>query len=306
METGALIFLSGALGARPRWRGRAGMSEARRSAEPAPEQGPDAEVEAAAKVLRQRGIQTTVGPSFDVTGMEGPLADGELGRAMLLLRVGIKIMRHVLSLSIERQTRFMQTEQQRNAEQVNDDSLAGKKIVKMLHNGISGFCQHTNLDCVSGGVNDTLADKLGVIVEGYLEGPHYTHNGKEYGMGRFGRLSSPVDFEDYLCDLKFALSSAGLRYHNAGRQVSRVALCGGTGGQYIEKAIALGCDTLVTADIKYHQFLQAKELGLNLIDADHFCTENVVVPVLAKMLKSGFPEIEVVIAKSSTQTAKFY
>ncbi|NCB74321.1 MAG: Nif3-like dinuclear metal center hexameric protein [Clostridia bacterium] len=190
--------------------------------------------------------------------------------------------------------------------QISDDSLVGRKIVKMLANGISGFCQHTNLDCVSGGVNDTLADKLGVIVEGYLEGPHYTHNGKEYGMGRFGRLSSPVDFEDYLCDLKFALSSAGLRYHNAGRQVSRVALCGGTGGQYLEKAVVLGCDTLVTADIKYHQFLQAKELGLNLIDADHFCTENVVVPVLAKMLKNAFPEIEVVIAKSSSQTAKFY
>jgi len=62
----------------------------------------------------------------------------------------------------------------------------------------------------------------------------------------------------------------------------------------------------VTADIKYHQFLAAKELGLNLIDADHFCTENVVVPVLAKMLKSGFPEIEVVISKTSCQTAKFY
>ena len=190
--------------------------------------------------------------------------------------------------------------------QINDDSLVGRKIIKMLANGISGFCQHTNLDCVSGGVNDTLADKLGVIIEGYLEGPHYTLNGKEYGMGRFGRLSSPVDFEDYLCDLKFTLNSAGLRYHNAGRQVSKVALCGGSGGEYIDKAIALGCDTLVTSDIKYHQFLAAKEMGLNLIDADHFCTENVVVPVLAKMLKNAFPEIEVAIAKSSCQTAKFY
>jgi len=190
--------------------------------------------------------------------------------------------------------------------QVCDDSLAGTKLIKMLQNGISGFCQHTNLDCVSGGVNDALAEKLGVQVDGYLDGSHFTEDGQEYGMGRFGSLSSPVDFEDYLCDIKFGLNSAGLRYHNAGRQVSKVALCGGSGGNFVEDAVRLGCDTLVTADVKYDRFLAAKELNINLIDADHFCTENVVVPVLAKMLKKGFPDIEVIIAKSHGQTAKFY
>ena len=88
--------------------------------------------------------------------------------------------------------------------------------------------------------------------------------------------------------------------------VSKVALCGGTGGNFVETAWRLGCDTLVTADVKYHQFLEAKELNINLIDADHFCTENVVVPVLAEMLKKGFPELEVVISKSHQQTVKFY
>lgn len=190
--------------------------------------------------------------------------------------------------------------------QVNDNSPAGKKIVKMLQHGISGFCQHTNLDCVSGGVNDALADKLGVAVEGFLDGPHFTKDGQEYGMGRFGYLTSPVDFEDYLCDVKFVLNSSGLRYHNAGKPVSKVALCGGTGGNFVETAKKLGCDTLVTADVKYHQFLEAKELNLNIIDADHFCTENVVVPVLSEMLKEGFPNIEVVISKSHSQTVKFY
>lgn len=190
--------------------------------------------------------------------------------------------------------------------QVNDNDLIGRKIIKMLQNGISGFCQHTNLDCVSGGVNDALANKLGVAVEGFLDGPHFTSDGLEYGMGRFGYLPSPVDFEDYLCDVKFALNSAGLRYYNAGKPVSKVALCGGSGGNFVEEAIKLGCDTLVTADVKYDRFLAASELNLNLIDADHFCTENAVVPVLAQMLKKGFPDIEVIIAKSHSQTAKFY
>ena len=189
---------------------------------------------------------------------------------------------------------------------VNDESPEGVKIIKMLRSGISGFCQHTNLDSVQGGVNDALAEKLGVRVEGQLDGPFYSSDGQEYGMGRYGWLSSPVDFEDYLCDVKFALNAEGLRYHDAGKPVSKVALCGGSGGEFVEKAFSLGCDTLVTADVKYHQFLSAKQLGLNLIDADHFSTENVVVPVLAQMLKSGFPELEVIISKSSFPTAKFY
>jgi len=119
--------------------------------------------------------------------------------------------------------------------QINDDSLIGRKIVKMLRHGISGFCQHTNLDSVQGGVNDALAEKLGVKVEGYLDEKLSTADGREYGMGRFGQLSSPVDFEDYLCDVKFGLNASGLRYHYAGKPVFKVALCGGSGGDFVEK-----------------------------------------------------------------------
>jgi len=241
---------------------------------------------------------------FDNVGLLVGLNDEQVTKAVVALDITDSVIdeaiRYDAQLILSHHPVFFELKQ------VNDDNLIGQKVVKMLQNGISGFCQHTNLDAVRGGVNDALAEKLGVRVEGYLEGPQLTAEGKEYGIGRFGFLTSPVEFEDYLCDVKFILNSAGLRFHNAGKPVSKVALCGGSGGEYVEKAAALGCDTLVTADVKYHQFLAAKELGLNLIDADHFCTENVVVPVLAELLRRGFPEIEIRIAKSSAQVAKFY
>ena len=190
--------------------------------------------------------------------------------------------------------------------QVSDDSLIGAKIVKLLQNNISAFCQHTNLDSVPGGVNDALAQKLGVALEGWLEGPAFLPDGREYGMGRYGTLTAVVPFPDYLARVKTALDANGLRYWDAGHPVHRVALCGGSGGEFVEAAAKLGCDTLVTADVKYHQFLEAKERGLNLIDADHFCTENVVVPVLAAMLKKNFPDVEVEVSKVHMQTAQFY
>ena len=190
--------------------------------------------------------------------------------------------------------------------QVNDGTLIGAKIVKLLQNGISAFCQHTNLDSVPGGVNDALAKKLGVAVEGWLEGPSFLPDGREYGMGRCGTLTAVVPFPDYLARVKTALDANGLRCWDAGRPVHRVALCGGSGGEFVAAAAQLGCDTLVTADVKYHQFLEAKERGVNLIDADHFCTENVVVPVLADMLKKGFPDVDVEISKVHRQTVQFY
>lgn len=190
--------------------------------------------------------------------------------------------------------------------EINDNSLIGRKVVNMLQNGISGFCQHTNLDSVQGGVNDALAERLGVHIDGWLDGPNYTADGKEFGMGRIGHIHSPVDFTSFLNTVKTSLITSGLRYYCANKTVYKVAVCGGSGGNYVEEAIRLGCDTLVTADIKYDRFLAAKELSLNLIDADHFCTENVVIPVLAEMVKKGFPEIDVMIANSSFQTVSFY
>ena len=62
-------------------------------------------------------------------------------------------------------------------------------------------------------------------------------------------------------------------------------------------ALAEGCDTFVTSDIKYHSFLEAKALGLNLIDAGHFPTEDVVCPVLLDWLSQHFPQVSVSISK---------
>ena len=72
-------------------------------------------------------------------------------------------------------------------------------------------------------------------------------------------------------------------------------------GTAMRDALARGCDTYVTADVKYHQFLDAAELGLNLIDADHFCTENPVMPVLAEKLRAAFPELTILLSQRHRQ-----
>ena len=73
----------------------------------------------------------------------------------------------------------------------------------------------------------------------------------------------------------------------------------------MERVLAAGCDTFVTADVKYHEFLQAAEKGLNLIDAGHFGTENPVCDVIERVLRESFPELTVLRSQSHKDPTQF-
>jgi dinuclear metal center YbgI/SA1388 family protein len=181
---------------------------------------------------------------------------------------------------------------------VTNQTWTGARALTLAEAGIAAICMHTNLDAAQGGVNDALMSALGGQVTGELD--------PDSLIGRVGVLPKPMTMAAFLPQVKTALAGNGLRYHDAGQPVHRVAVCGGSGGGEIALAVAAGCDTYVTADVKYDQFLEAKHLGLNLIDADHFATENVVVPVLQSWLTEAFPTVPVQIAACHKQTAQFY
>lgn len=180
---------------------------------------------------------------------------------------------------------------------ITDRVPGNGKLLRLLENGIAVISMHTNLDMAKGGVNDVLISLLGAKNEGVFD---------EEGCGRKGSLEKPMPLEVFLSICKEKLNSRGLRYHDAGRPVEHIAVLGGSGGSNLIGAWQAGCDTFVTADVKYSVFLQARELGINLIDGDHFCTENPVVPVLAEKLRAAFPETEFVISELHDQTARFF
>lgn len=189
---------------------------------------------------------------------------------------------------------------------VSDKDATGRKIVKLIKNGISAICMHTNLDAADGGVNDALACTVGLNDMELLAVEGIDSEGNEYCCGRIGVLRRPTGMASYLETVKKVLKTNGLRYFDSGREVNKVAVVGGSGGSYLEQAYNCGCDTIITADVKYDIFLRAKELSMNIIDGDHFCTENVVVPVLRRLLEFTFADIEIVVSKSHEQTVKFF
>ena len=97
----------------------------------------------------------------------------------------------------------------------------------------------------------------------------------------------------------------GVRFADAGKSVRKVAVGGGSCGSEIDAVLAAGCDTFVTADLKYNQFEEAKYRGLNLIDAGHFETENPVCEVLERILREAYPEIPVFRAQKHHDETQF-
>lgn len=180
------------------------------------------------------------------------------------------------------------------AKSITDADPTGRTLLALAERQIAAVCAHTNLDAVHGGVNDALAQKLGLVQIEQLKQDGVDASGRPYGIGRVGNTAGvPMYAPAFAAFVKEALGANGVRYVDARRPVRRVAVGGGACADMLKDALAMGCDTFVTADVKYNGFLDAKALGVNLIDAGHYPTEQVVVPVLAKWLESGFPKVEV-------------
>ena len=158
------------------------------------------------------------------------------------------------------------------------DDRQGRILTKLTENRISAICMHTNLDAAEGGVNDVLAQKLG------LEGLTPLTEEK---IGRIGTLKCEMPLVEFTRFVIESLGCNGLRYTDCGKPVHRVAVGGGACGDYIPQAIAAGCDTFVTSDLRYHNFLDTTEL--HLIDAGHFPTEDVICEPLVTYLQRAFP-----------------
>ena len=188
---------------------------------------------------------------------------------------------------------------------VTDETVAGKNTLFLIENHIAHINAHTNLDCAPGGVNDTLAATLGLSDIQVVSPNGVDDNGNEWGLLRQGKVAAQP-LETFMATVKEKLGCNGLRFIDAGKPVQKVAVGGGACAGALQQVAAAGCDTFVTADVRYNQFWDARDLGINLIDAGHFHTENPVCRVIADTISRNFPELQVQISKIHTDHMNFF
>ena len=188
---------------------------------------------------------------------------------------------------------------------VNEDTEAGRCVLTLIENGIAAINAHTNYDLAPGGVNDVLAQTLGLADIAVIDPVGTDDLGCPYGLLRRGTVAEQ-SLDTFLAVVKQNLHCDGLRYVDSGKSVRTVAVGGGSCADEMGDALRAGCDTFVTADVKYNQFRTAYELGLNLIDAGHFHTENPSMAPLAQKLRDAFPGVEVIFSKNHSDCMKFF
>lgn len=167
-------------------------------------------------------------------------------------------------------------------------------ITKLIKDDICVYALHTNFDNAENGMNDLLAERLALKDVDKLE----------HGTGRYGILNSAMTLKELCLYVKEKLAVNTLRVAgDLNSTVNKVAIVGGAGADFIEDAIALGCDVLITGDVKHHSALDAINSNLNVIDAGHYFTEVAALPYFAGLFNS-FTDLEILITKVNTNPFK--
>ena len=165
----------------------------------------------------------------------------------------------------------------RGTKAVSEQNLGGRKIITALGSGLSVISLHTRLDAGDGGVNDCLADVLGLKVLGKFgdaESPE---------LGRIAE-TEPIRGDELACLVRDRLGCRAVRYTGEpGKTIRRVGICGGDGKDFLQAAADKGCDAYITGDAGYNAAQDISDEGLAVIEAGHYHSEAPVCGRLAEL-----------------------
>lgn len=169
---------------------------------------------------------------------------------------------------------------------LTDGSETGRMVMRLVKNGISVYAAHTNLDNLPWGVNGALAERLGLtnirILKPFADDPNL-------GAGMVGELPEGEECDAFLQRVKSAIGLPVVRSsaHDGAKRVRRVALCGGSGAEFIGDAMRAGADIYLTADLKYHDF-QRTEGRMVLADIGHYESEQFAKEIIFRAISEKF------------------
>ena len=183
---------------------------------------------------------------------------------------------------------------------ISPEDATGAAVIKAVKAGISVYAAHTNADKVIAGVSGAMAAKLGLADVEILD-----EDGEGTGLGAVGNLPEPLSAEEAVALVKerFGLKSIRASKPVEGK-ISRIAMCGGSGGSLIKAAMASGAQLYISGDISYHNFFTRE--GFMIMDIGHYESEIEIVEILFSLLRKNFPTFAVRITQNIYSNPIFY
>ena len=234
---------------------------------------------------------------FAVEGDKIGLQIGTLNKPIHNVMIALDVLEDVLDEAIRRDVDLIIAHHPpifRPLKSIQTDSPSGRIVEKCIKNDIAIYAAHTNLDVAKGGVNDLLAEALGL--ENYeVLSPTIEHSGENLGLGRIGTLKDEMNLGEFAEYVKRCLGVEGLRVVGSlADRVKKVAVLGGDGNKYISQAKFKGADVFVTGDLYYHVAHDAMMMGLNIIDPGHHI-EQIMKKGVTNVLTTLFAEKKYIV-----------
>ena len=183
---------------------------------------------------------------------------------------------------------------------ISPEDQVGEAVIKAIKAGISIYAAHTSADKVIAGVSGAMAARLGLQNVSILD-----EDGEGTGLGVVGDLPQPLSAADAVALVKERFSLKAMRTSRPVQgKISRVAMCGGSGGSLIKAAAASGAQLYISGDISYHNFFTRE--GFMIMDIGHYESEIEIVDILFSLLRKKFPTFAVRITQNIYSNPIFY
>ena len=183
---------------------------------------------------------------------------------------------------------------------ITPDNQVGEAVIKAIKAGIAIYAAHTSADKVIAGVSGAMAARLGLKDVQILD-----EDGEGTGLGVVGNLPEPLSAAEMTALVK---ERFGLNVLKSSRPldgtISRVAMCGGSGGSLIGAARKSGAQLYISGDISYHNFFT--EEGFMIMDIGHYESEIEIVDILFSLIKKNFPTFAVRITQNLNSNPIYY
>ena len=162
--------------------------------------------------------------------------------------------------------------------------MSDSVVYKLIENGISAICAHTNLDkSPVFGVNTELAKAI------TLKNIRVSQNNDILFLGE---TEDVINIDKFANIVKRNLDCQSIAYTAVRKNIQKVGLCSGAGGSEVFSAIGEHCDAFVTGEIKHHEIIAANESGMSVFVLGHYKSEDVVIEPLRKKLSERFFDVE--------------
>jgi dinuclear metal center YbgI/SA1388 family protein len=175
---------------------------------------------------------------------------------------------------------------------ITDDTTPGRLLLELIAAGVALYSPHTGFDSARLGINQHLAEGLGLESIEPLATPEQAPLG--LGSGRRGELPAAATLAEVAERLKSFLAIDLLRAVGDPQQpLRRVAVACGSGGSLLGEACRANCELLVTGEANFHTCLEAEASGIGLLLAGHYASERFGIELLAEAISAEFSDATV-------------